>query len=143
MRTSSKSRSRRKRDPGNGKHGESPESRKHLLAATTIAKVKGTKTEYNIPLHGVIYSESGWWFGHCLELDFVAEAKDPYLAMREMIQLCDLQIATAIKRGDLDSVFKPAPPAFWRMFAMAVEAHVRERKTGPVKRFETRELKFA
>ena len=64
----------------------------------------------NIALRMVVYLEGGGWIAHCLEMDVVAEGKTANEAMRNLEDLCQFQIEVAMKEGDLDSVFRPAPP---------------------------------
>lgn len=107
--------------------------------------------ELSINLSAVVYQENGTWLGHCLELDIVAEGTDADDALDALVSLCDFQIKVALDEGDLESVFRPAPPETWRMFSAARRRVLAERtrsggKTpfkAPVDRFEARQLTVA
>ena len=94
----------------------------------------------NIALRMVVYPEGKWWIAHCLETDIVAEGKTPEGAMRDLYDLCRFQVDVAMKEGDLDSVFRPAPPATWRMFFMGTRKRTPRKRAGPVEKFEARQL---
>jgi len=102
-----------------------------------------------INLSAIAYQEDGVWIAHCLELDIVAEGDDLDDAVRSLVSLCDLQIITALKEGDLRSIFRPAPPEVWQMFSSGKalvekkKAHGQRCFEAPVDRFEARELVFA
>ncbi len=74
---------------------------------------------FNIELRAVIYREDGVWLAHCLEMDIVAEGNSPQQACRDVIELCELQIRVALEEGDIQSVFRPAPPETWKMYFMS------------------------
>jgi len=103
-----------------------------------------------INLSAIVYCEDGVWLAHCLELDIVAEGSDANDAIHSLVSLCDLQIKVAMEEGDIESVFRPAPPEIWKLFAAGkeriVEDKIRHRKAGgfkaPVNRFESREMSF-
>ena len=104
--------------------------------------------EMNINLSAIVYQEDRVWLAHCLELDIVAEGSDPQDALKSLVALCDLQIRTAMDDGDVASIFRPAPPEIWKLFASGrqaiVEQRGRSRRTNgfksPVSRFESRKL---
>src|SRR5438270_569819 len=105
----------------------------------------------SINLSAIAYCEDGVWIAHCLELDIVAEGKDANDAIRSLVSLCDLQIKVAIEEGDVESIFRPAPPEVWKMFAGGKgmilpdkkRTHKKDCFQTPVDRFEARELAFA
>ena len=75
-----------------------------------------------LDLRFVVYREGEYWFAHSLELDIVAEAKDTASALADALRLCALQLQFASDEGDLGSVFRPAPPEIWAMYAKAHDA---------------------
>jgi hypothetical protein len=107
-----------------------------------------TTSKLSINLSAIVYRENADWIAHCLELDIVAEGKNAEDAIESLISLCDLQIETAIEEGDLESIFRPAPPEFWKMFASGKEkagkrgARRLDGFKAPVNRFEAREMSF-
>ncbi len=89
----------------------------------------------------LVYQEGPIWLAHCLELDIVAEGDGPQDALSAVKRLCELQVCAAYDEGDLDSIFRAAPPEFWRMYSLAADLDV---SAGPDStRFEVRELAFA
>lgn len=114
------------------------------MKKTKETRAGAAKSMPRINLSGVIYHEGADWLAHCLELDIVAEGKTPAEAFRNVIDLCEFQIDTALEEGDLQSIFRPAPPEMWKMFALASERPAAVRKLPKVvNRFEARELEFA
>lgn len=76
--------------------------------------------EINIDIRGVVYREGPWWIAHCLELDVPAEGDTPAAAMKSAIELCVFQVREAMKDGDLRSIFRPAPPELWELYARSI-----------------------
>jgi hypothetical protein len=106
----------------------------------------------SINLSAIAYRDEGMWLAHCLELDIVAEGKNVDDAFRSLISLCNLQIKVALEEGDLQSIFRPAPPEVWTLFTAGkrkilagkkTQTQRRDGFTTPVDRFEARELAFA
>src|SRR5438093_6115214 len=93
----------------------------------------------SINLSAVAHREDDLWLAHCLELDIVAEARSVDDAIRSLISLCDLQIKVAIEEGDLQSIFRPAPPEIWKLFVLGQKKQLQGNKSfkTPVHRFET------
>ena len=104
----------------------------------TITQAKA-KTNFRILLRAVAYRHGAWWIAHCLELDLVAEGKTLQEALADVMDLSCSQIEAAIRDGDLESVFRPAPPEAWAMFSRATDIPVKQKPTCPVERFEARE----
>ena len=67
----------------------------------------------------VVYKEQGFWLSHCLETDVVAEGASAAEALRNSRDLCDFQIRTAMRDGDIASIFRPAPKEIWLLFMNA------------------------
>ena len=103
----------------------------------------------SINLSAIVYQEDGVWIAHCLELDIVTEGDDVDDAVRSLVSLCDLQIKTALEEGDVQSIFRPAPPEVWQMFSSGKVLPEKKKTQGrrcfeaPVDRFEARGLAFA
>jgi hypothetical protein len=77
------------------------------------------KPPLKIDLRALVYREGDVWLAHCLEMDIVAEGKTCEAASSDLVDLCDLQIKVALEEGDLQSVFRPAPSEYWKMFFMS------------------------
>ncbi|HEX3998526.1 MAG TPA: hypothetical protein VHX65_08260 [Pirellulales bacterium] len=75
-------------------------------------------------------------------MDIVADADTPEKAMEDVMELATLQVAVAAKEGELESVFRPAPPGFWKMFWMRAARNSPRRPERPVERFEMRQLEL-
>ena len=101
------------------------------------------KTRFNIELRAVVYREGDWWLAHCLELDIVSEGKTAVAALSDVMDLCRLQVETAINDGDLESVFRAAPPRIWARFARATDMPPPRKPAKPVSRFEAKQLALA
>jgi hypothetical protein len=76
------------------------------------------------------------------QLDIVADADSPTKAMEDVMALSTLQVTVAAKEGELDSVFRPAPPEIWKMFWMGTARTSPRNPEMPVNRFEMRELEL-
>jgi predicted RNase H-like HicB family nuclease len=105
------------------------------------------KKDSRISLRAVVYREGDWWIAHCLELDLVAEGKSALEAFKNLNDLTNTQIETAIREGNLESILTPAPPKVWSMFFNGRADDLQIKKTGKhpnkIERFEVRELAFA
>ena len=97
------------------------------------------KRGFRVALRAVAYPHGTWWIAHCLELDLVTEGRDLDSAFQDLMDVSATQIETAIEAGNLESVFRPAPPEIWAMFSRAVDRPVKKKPAGPVERFEARE----
>jgi predicted RNase H-like HicB family nuclease len=105
------------------------------------------RPNFSINLSAIAYCEDGVWLAHCLELDIVSEGKDTDDALRSLMSLCELQITVAVEEGDIESIFRPAPPEIWKLYAIGKEFPMEETnqsaKASVVHRFESREMCFA
>ena len=109
-----------------------------------------TQNKIRIDLSAIIYKEDDWWIAHCLELDLPAEGETPEAALKALFELTDTHIKNAIEEGDLESIFRAAPPELWRMFALASDAPRSAKRVGsiaktksPINRFTSRRLALA
>src|SRR5947209_16980874 len=96
-----------------------------------------------IGLRAIIYQEDGFWLAHCLEMDIVAEGATRQEAMKSLEDLCMLQIRVALEQGDLESIFRAAPPSVWKMYTLGEEKEMPRKVIKPVDRFEVRELEIS
>ena len=92
-------------------------------------------------LRAVVYRHHKWWIAHCLELDLVAEGTTPENAIRDLIEISISQVEAATKIGNLESIFRAAPPEFWAMFSRAGDVPPIKKKLASrsIERFEARE----
>jgi len=88
----------------------------------------------------LIYRDDDWWVAHCLETDVVAEGNTPLRAFENLLSLTDLQIETALEEGDLQSIFRQAPPEILSHFAVGYDHDFRRRGPKAVERFDVRTL---
>lgn len=72
------------------------------------------KTQFELRI--VAYREEGAWLAHCLELDIVAEGKSSKEAVRDLIDLCILQVKVAIEEMISPRSFDRRRPRFGRCF---------------------------
>ena len=106
--------------------------------------VKARGNGFRIALRAVVYRHHAWWIAHCLELDLVAEGKHPAEALNDLRDIAVTQGDLAAREDRLESVFRPAPPEIWAMFARAADAPPLKKKTMKVvERFEVREAVLA
>src|SRR5688572_11519392 len=98
------------------------------------------RDQLNVELRAVVYREGAWTIAHCLELDVVAEGSNSQEALRSLLEMCDMQIETADREGDLEAAFRPAPAKFWKLYAQASEAKLPRKPKKPIHRFTAREL---
>jgi predicted RNase H-like HicB family nuclease len=66
--------------------------------------------QVRLTLRALIYRDDDWWVAHCLETDVVAEGDTPVQAFDHLQALTDFQITAALEEGDLQSIFRQAPP---------------------------------
>uniref|UniRef100_A0A7C2NWN1 Uncharacterized protein n=1 Tax=Schlesneria paludicola TaxID=360056 RepID=A0A7C2NWN1_9PLAN len=88
-----------------------------------------------LELRGVVYREGEQGFAHCLELDIVAEGRDRIEAVNSVVDLCEFQIATALRNNDLESIFRPAPAQYWSLFYSATRRSRVPRRSGALQTF--------
>ena len=94
-----------------------------------------------LDLRALVYREDGAWVAHCLELDLPAEGDSPQLAVKNLVDLISFQVSTAIDDANLASIFSPAPPDIWRLYALANDsADSTQNVARPVHRLDVREL---
>jgi hypothetical protein len=78
-------------------------------------------------------------------MDLPAEGKSPQYALRNLLDIVDLQITTALEEGNLQSIFAPSPAELWRLYAFASDVKVKlpAVKSKAVNRIAVRELALA
>ncbi len=91
-----------------------------------------------LTLRALVYRDDDWWVAHCLETDVVAEGSTPTRAFANLQSLTDLQIRTALEDGDLQSIFRQAPPDILTLFAVGYDQNIRRRPPKGVERFDVR-----
>lgn len=103
------------------------------------------RTDVRIDLRAVVYRHQKWWIAHCLELDLVAEGTTLAGALHDLMEICISQVETATKMGNLESIFRAAPPEFWAMFSRSGHSVPIEKRPASrsVESFEAREAVFA
>jgi hypothetical protein len=100
--------------------------------------------DIKLDLRGIVYREGDAWIAHCLELDIVAEGANAEDAMNDVLDLCALQIDTAVENNDLESIFRPAPAKYWNLFYSARSKRRLPKASRPrVGRFDAREFVVA
>jgi hypothetical protein len=71
----------------------------------------------SLDLKAVLYRKDEFWLAHCLELDIVAQAREPNPALASLVSLCDLQVRGAMRvRDKVRHVLTPAPREFWALW---------------------------
>jgi hypothetical protein len=97
------------------------------------------KKKFRVELRAVAYRQGDWWIAHCLELDLVAEGRTASAAIQDVVELSCTQIEEAVESGDIQSVFRAAPPEIWALFSRAADSHIKRKPSCPISRFEARE----
>lgn len=93
-----------------------------------------------IDLNAVLYREGNWWIAHCLQLDLVAEGDTAAAAVRDLGELAEQQLSTAMQEGDLQAVFRPAPFEIWKMYWIATDRPASAKKQPTIDSLTVREL---
>ena len=96
--------------------------------------------EVRLTLRAWIYRDDDWWVAHCLETDVAAEGNTPMRAFDNLQSLTAFQIETALQEGDLQSIFRQAPPQLLSAFAIGYDRPIRRRPPKAVERFDVRTL---
>ena len=99
-------------------------------------------SKVRLTLRALIYQEDDWWIAHCLEMDLAAEGTSPMKAFENLLSLTALQLDTAMEEGDLQSVFRSAPPEIFAQFAIGKDRTIRRRPPKSVERFDVRALEL-
>lgn len=102
-----------------------------------------TSSGIRLDFQVLVYPEGNWWIAHCLETDLASEGGTPVEAMKNLVDISNHQIQTLLAEGDLNSLFSPAPPEIWRMYATAPDRPAaRKPKTAakPINRISVRQL---
>jgi hypothetical protein len=106
-----------------------------------------TANAVRLDLRILVYPEDSFWIAHCLETDLVAEGSSPKEAIEGLIDISNTQIEALLAEGDLNSLFSPAPPEIWRMFATADDNERASRRPSravkPINRISVRQLASA
>ena len=96
-----------------------------------------------IELRIITYREENVWLAHCLELDIVAEGSSSKKAVKDLVDLCLLQVKTAMDENNLPSIIRPAPAEIWAMFFSArKKKQIKPSPDGPVNAIDERELEL-
>ena len=81
-----------------------------------------SKKKPSFNLHVLIYQEENLWLAHCLELDIITANSDQPTVAKDIVDLIRAQIESAADHGNLESIFKPAPPEDWAKLYYASKA---------------------
>jgi len=96
-------------------------------------------SDLDLDLRAVIYREGRFTLAHCLELDLVAEGDSAADAVQTLVELIQMQIDAARDAGDLGSIFRPAPPEYWHLYARG-KRRPSPRLKNPAHRLQSREM---
>lgn len=68
-----------------------------------------------LPFHFdvLVERQDDGYIAHCLQLDIVAVADTQQQALKDIRDLIEAQLTTAIENGNLDNIFHPAPAEVW------------------------------
>jgi predicted RNase H-like HicB family nuclease len=96
--------------------------------------------EVRLILRALLYHDDEWWIAHCLETDVVAEGTTPLKAFENLQSLTAFQVKTALAEGNLQSIFRQAPPEILSAFAIGYDQRIRRRFPKTIERFDVRTL---
>ena len=107
--------------------------------------VAESKSNFRLGFRLVVYREGEIWLAHCLELDIVGEGASAEEAVETAMEVCAMQIESTMECGDIESIFRAAPPEIWKMFAQGndIAAPAPKRARSFVSQFEAREAALA
>jgi hypothetical protein len=71
------------------------------------------------------YLEDGEWAAHCLETDLVGRAKTFREAMKELVELTEMQVSFALQTHQPSLLDHPAPPHVWQTYERLAQEHLR------------------
>ena len=67
----------------------------------------------------LLYREDGRWTAHCLQLDLVECGRTAQAALSDVLDVIRAHIEWAIEHENMEHLFHPAPPEYWKMFLTA------------------------
>lgn len=79
----------------------------------------------SIKLNIVVYKEGEEWIAHCLQMDIVASGRSKKAIEADIIGLIKTQMRFAFDNGNVENLFKPAPPEIWKMICQARRCDLR------------------
>ncbi|MDI6736624.1 MAG: type II toxin-antitoxin system HicB family antitoxin [bacterium] len=82
-------------------------------------------------VHVILYSEYNIEIAHCLEFDIVAQGKTKMEAFKNLLDAIELQVNFAIENNNIESIFNPAPPEYWRMLVKAKRCPCKPKRKMP------------
>lgn len=85
------------------------------------------KARMDMNLHCLIVKEGKWIIAHCLDMDIAAQGKTEKEALKNLVELIQVQIEYAIKNDIIDTIFRPAPKEYWDMLYRSVATQVKNR----------------
>ncbi len=74
----------------------------------------------------LLYREDGQCLAHCLQLDLVEAGATPEEAEAALVDVIRAHIESALADDDMEHLFHPAPPEYWRQFWSADPQGARE-----------------
>lgn len=84
------------------------------------ARVTGSRHRPpNLQLDVLLYREEGRWTAHCLQLDLVESGRTVQAAQSDILDVIRAHIEWAIEHDNMEHLFHPAPPEYWKMFLTA------------------------
>ena len=70
--------------------------------------------EFNLDV--LLYREDAQWLAHCLQLDLVEAGGTPEEAEENLAGVIQHHIQWALEDDDMEHLFHPAPPEYWKRF---------------------------
>ncbi len=77
-------------------------------STTATAPVEGSARELTFTVRVFTYPRNGRWYAEATELSLMAEGVDEHEAVRSLIEQAVAYVRTAVERGWLDQLHRPA-----------------------------------
>ncbi len=79
----------------------------------------------------LLYREDGQWAAHCLQLDLVECRRKVEAAESDILDVIRAHIEWALEHDNMEHLFHPAPPEYWKMFLTARRTGTRTLRLRP------------
>ena len=77
-----------------------------------------------IPLRVIFYQEEGRWYAHCLEFGLLGDGGTQHEALTSLGLAIEAQASFSLEHASPQSLFCPAEPRFFEMFAAGQDVAV-------------------
>jgi len=89
------------------------------------------KTLFSMTLRILGYLEDGQWAAHCLETDLVGFGRNFDAAVKNLMELTEMQVSFAVQTGQRSLLDHPAAPDIWQRYERMAQECLRNFQQGP------------